>query len=126
MSIPSRSPYHKILTDFFVGKYKLCVSTSILLEYDEILTQKMSKAVAVNIINAILANKNTVLVSPMYRFELITTDPDDNKFVDCAIYANAKCIVTEDAHFDVLEKIQFPKVKVIDIDTFLSLLSIDN
>lgn len=48
--------------------------------------------------------------------------PDDNKFVDCAIVANAQYIVTEDKHFQVLQSIDFPKVDVIDLDSFLSLL----
>ena len=30
MAIPRRSPYHKILTALFAGKYALCVSTDIL------------------------------------------------------------------------------------------------
>ena len=38
--------------------------------------------------------------------------------VDCAIAANAKCIVTEDKHFKVLENIPFPKVEVIGIEDF--------
>ena len=36
----------------------------------------------------------------------------------CAIAANAKCIVTEDKHFKVLEDIPFPKVEVIGIEDF--------
>ena len=55
---------------------------------------------------------------PHYTFALIEADKDDNKFVDCAIAANAKCIVTEDKHFKVLENIPFPKVEVIGIEDF--------
>ena len=33
--------------------------------------------------------------------------------------ANARYIVTEDRHFDVLKKIPFPSVAVIGIDDFL-------
>ena len=35
------------------------------------------------------------------------------------IAANARCIVTEDHHFDVLKTIPFPSVNVINIDDFL-------
>ena len=49
-------------------------------------------------------------------------DPDDNKFVDCAVSANADYIVTNDRHFNVLKGIYFPQVNVIDIDTFKRLL----
>ncbi len=55
-------------------------------------------------------------------FHLIETDKDDNKFVDCAIAANAKYIVTEDHHFNVLKKIEFPKLNVVNIDEFLIIL----
>lgn len=51
---------------------------------------------------------------------VLDTKPDDNKFVDCAIIANAKYIVTQDHHFDVLKNIDFPKVDVVNIQTFLN------
>ena len=55
---------------------------------------------------------------PHYTFALIEADKDDNKFVDCAIAANAKCIVSEDKHFRVLKNIPFPKVEVLGIEEF--------
>ena len=57
------------------------------------------------------------------NFHLITADPDDNKFVDCALNAGADFIVTNDRHFNVLKNIDFPKINVIDIDTFKSIIS---
>ena len=62
---------------------------------------------------------NTRHIKIYFRFGLIKADPDDNKFVDCAIKANAKYIVSEDHHFDVLKTIHFPPVNVISIDEFL-------
>ena len=50
--------------------------------------------------------------------DLITQDPDDNKFVDCAIVANADYLVSEDNHFNVLKDIPFPKVNVITLEQF--------
>lgn len=58
-----------------------------------------------------------------FRFHLIKSDEDDNKFVDCAIAANARYIVTEDHHFDVLKSIEFPVVDIIRIDKFVLLLT---
>lgn len=34
---------------------------------------------------------------------MIATDPDDNKFCDCAIAAEADFLVTEDRHFEALK-----------------------
>lgn len=44
-------------------------------------------------------------------------------FVDYAIVANASYLVSQDHHFDVLHSIDFPKVEVIGLDEFVSLLS---
>ena len=75
------------------------------------------------VVEAILRANNVFRVDAQFRFGLITADPDDNKFVDCAIVANAECVVTNDAHFEVLRTIAFPKVNVAGIDDFL--LSLD-
>lgn len=53
---------------------------------------------------------------------MIETDPDDNKFVDCAIVAHAHFIVTNDRHYDILKQIPYPKVNVVSLDKFLQLL----
>ncbi|MFD1470560.1 PIN domain-containing protein [Hymenobacter caeli] len=63
------------------------------------------------------------LPSPTYRFSLLN-DPDDNKFVDCAIAANAVCIVSHDRDFLPLQHIEFPKVAVVDTEAFRELLQL--
>ena len=42
-------------------------------------------------------------IEPQFRFAVITADPDDNKFCDCAITAEADFVVTDDAHFAALK-----------------------
>ena len=53
-----------------------------------------------------------------FRFRLLN-DEDDDKFVDCAIAANADFIVSHDKDFKPLRNISFLKVKVIDSKEFL-------
>ena len=122
MSIPRKSPYHQILLDFLAGKYLLCVSNEVVLEYEEILTRKVGSLVANNIINAILASSNTIFINPQKRYQLIKSDSDDNKFVDCAISANAKYIVSQDHHYDVIRFNPKFDFTAIDIDVFLAML----
>ena len=122
MSIPRKSPYHQILLDFLAGKYLLCVSNEVVLEYEEILTRKVGSLVANNIINAILASSNTIFINPQKRYQLIKSDSDDNKFVDCAISANAKYIVSQDHHYDVIRFNPEFDFTAIDIDAFLVIL----
>ena len=66
---------------------------------------------------------NVLKLDITFKFHLIESDPDDNKFVDCAIRANAQYIVTEDRHYDILKTINFPKVDIIGIDDFMNILS---
>ena len=118
-SISRRSRYYKIWRNFIDGRYVLCVTTEILEEYEEILSRYLSPLVARLVVEAILRANNVFRVDAQFRFGLITVDPDDNKFVDCAIVANAECVVTNDAHFEVLRTIPFPKVNVVGIDDFV-------
>jgi len=63
--------------------------------------------------------ENVLKKDPFYRLNLITVDPDDNKFVDCAFACQAEFIVTDDTHFDVLQTIPFPKIIVRRLDQFV-------
>lgn len=125
ISLSRRGAYYTVWKEFFSEKYILCYTNEILSEYEEILSQKMGGDIAGNVIKAIISRKNTVRLDVHFRFNLIQEDPDDNKFVDCAIAANASFIVSQDHHFDVLHAIDFPKVELIGIDEFVSLLTVD-
>ena len=123
-SLKRTSIYYPIWRDFILGKYCLCFSDEILDEYEEIIEQRTgSAAIAHSVVNAIINRSNTRHIEIYYHFDLIKADKDDNKFVDCAIKATAKYIVSNDHHFDILKQIPFPKVEVIDINKFIEELS---
>ena len=65
---------------------------------------------------------NVISVNTYYNWNLITVDPDDNKFSDAYINGNADYLVTHDSHFNILKKKQFPKVNIITADNFLLIL----
>ena len=119
-AISRRSRFYPIWREFDQGRYELCVTTEILNEYEEILSRYTSPVVGRMVVEAILRANNVVRVDAQFRFGLIESDPDDNKFVDCAIVANAEYIVTDDAHFDVLRDIPFPRVLVMTAEAFLA------
>lgn len=116
--ISAHSPYRDIWLAFLQKRYMLCVSDEILNEYQEILERHTTAEIAENVILLLLNSRNVRFYSPHFHFHLIEKDPDDNKFVDCAIIAGADYIVSEDSHFHVLEHISFPTVKVIRLDEF--------
>ncbi len=121
-ALPSKSPYHKIWTDILDGKISLCVNTDILEEYEEILAQKTSPDIAHNVVEAIANLTSTLMQTTYMHFELLSNDLDDNKFVDCAIAADAEYIVTNDKHFEALRDIPWPKVEIIKIAEFIKQL----
>lgn len=102
-----RQPWYPILRALLDGRLTLAVSTSILLEYEEITVHLSGpqrwREVATFLELVTQLHGNIRFVEPQFRFNVITADPDDNKFADCAIAAQAEYVVTEDAHFAVLK-----------------------
>lgn len=103
---------------FVKGENTFCVSNEIIEEYTEVLHRLTDYETADYVVKTILNSPFVELITPYFHFNLITADPDDNKFVDCAISANARYIVTNDHHYDVLKSINFPNVNVINIKQF--------
>lgn len=100
----------------------MCVSNDILEEYQEIIAQKANPVVAENVVRAIAESDFAEFCDPHFHLHLITSDPDDNKFVDCAFVANATFIVSNDKHFRELDAVDFPEIKVIKLEQFLQIL----
>ena len=124
-ALPTHSPYHKIWTDVLAGKISLCVNTEILNEYEEILAAKTTQEIAHNVVEAIARLHTTLFQDAYYHFGLIEQDLDDNKFVDCAVAADAVYIVTNDTHFNILKEIDWPKVLVVTIQDFAKQIAND-
>ena len=118
VSVSPKSAYHWVFQKFINEEFTLCVTTDILQEYEEIIGNHMGKIVANTVLQIIENAINVEFVTKYFRWNLINIDPDDNKFVDCAISSNAKYIVTNDKHFNVLKEVKFPKIEIVDIDEF--------
>ena len=65
ISLPSRSPYHRIIQSFNERRFQLVISTPIFLEYEEILSQKANVLVANNVVNALLEAPNIIMQIPI-------------------------------------------------------------
>ena len=120
--LPKNSPYRYLWDAFLRGSFELCYTTEVLHEYEEILPRFYSLKIAEYVVVALIKVENAVQITPFFKWDLITADPDDNKFVDCALNAGADYIVTNDKHFNILKDIDFPPIKVIDIAAFTEML----
>ena len=122
MAISARTKYNQIWKSFLSGDFVLCLSNEILEEYEEVIARNVNPKIAGIVIYTILTRNNVERLDPHFHFHLIQQDEDDKKFVDCAIVSNAKCIVSEDRHFEILKTIDFPKVDILGIDEFVNTL----
>jgi putative PIN family toxin of toxin-antitoxin system len=124
MCLTSRSPWHIIYQSLATNKFYLAVTNEIMLEYEEIIQEKYGLKTAGAFISLLKELPNVYFITPSYRWNLISADPDDNKYCDCAIAGKADYLVTEDNHFDILKTISFPRISVLAIHEFGALLDI--
>jgi putative PIN family toxin of toxin-antitoxin system len=123
VSIPKKSKYRAIFDALIGGYFNAVVSNDILSEYVEIIEQKTTFLIASNIAEMLLNLKNVQKVDIYFEWKLILSDLDDNKYVDAYVCSNADYIITNDHHFKILKQIEFPKVNILTIDEFLSIIN---
>lgn len=117
VSISDKSRLHWIFRKLIDQEYVLCVTTDILAEYAEIIERHMGIEASESVLGVIDNLPNIERITTYFKFHLLK-DEDDDKFVDCAIAANASYIVSHDKDFNILKNIDFPQVLVIDTQTF--------
>ena len=115
--------YNALFRRFVDKAFILCVSTEIMLEYEEILWAKASPLAAIMFTQIIAYTRNVIRKDPYFRLGIITHDNDDNKFVDCAFACQADYIVTDDKHFGEAANSPFPQFKIISLDDFYDLMT---
>ena len=104
--VQGRNPRHRffpILEAVVDGRLNWAVSNRILTEYQEVICRSSGPESWTQLVRLMelleMTTNNLVRVSPQFQFNVISTDPDDNAFTDCAISVNADYVITEDAHF---------------------------
>lgn len=121
VSISRRSQTNWIFQMLLDEEIVLCVTTDILLEYEEMIALHMSQRLAEETLGVLLSLPNVERIEKYFYFDLIPNDADDNKFVDCAIASGADFIVSEDRAFNILKSIPFPKVACLTLSEFSDL-----
>ena len=117
-TIGKKSPNRWIFDKIRTGGLELCVSNEILLEYEEIFSQKTNQVVTRNIINFLLISPYVHFIDIYFNWNIIEKDPDDNKFIDCAISSGAYCLISNDKHFNEAKNIDFPEITILTLEEF--------
>ena len=119
ISILSRKlNFQKILYALINEEFNLFVTNEIILEYEEKIRFFFNEDQVDYFLQLLNILPNIHKINTFYHLNIISNDPSDNKFVDCAFASNAKYIVTNDKHFNILKNINFPKIEVITIEYF--------
>lgn len=116
-ALSSRSAYHWLIRLLLEEKIEVYVTTEIVMEYEEVLKQKYSAAVAEHFLMALKELPNVHFVQIYFNWNLLD-DEDDNKFADCYIAANAAYLITNDSGFNKLKTVSFPSFTVLNIQEF--------
>ena len=117
-SIGKRSDFRNVFDAYLDGIFTLCVSTEVLLEYEEKFGQFWGESVTHNLLGLILTSENTTLHSIFFSFNLVTDDPDDNKFADLYLSSGADLLISNDKNLLALNDNKFPILRVIKLEEF--------
>lgn len=121
--IGKRSALRPLWDAFINAKYSIMVSEDILKEYEEILQIYAAKDADRLVMEIFAETQQVIYHSIYYKWNMVIEDPDDNKFFNVAVAANADYLVTNDAHFNRIKSIKFPKVSIINSDESLQIIS---
>jgi len=124
--IGKKSKFRKLFDKFLEGKLTLCVSSEILLEYEEKFLEFWGEEVTNNLLGVLLTSENVLLQPIYFNFNLVSGDADDNKFVDTYISSSADFLVTNDAKLLLVGRNEFPEVKTISLVEFFDFIHTSN
>ena len=122
-SINRKRPAYNLYLIFQELKFDWVISNEIYLEYREVLTKFYSEDTAEYVLSRLLNSSNVIFQEAYFKWDLIQIDTSDNKFVDLAISSNADYLLSNDKHFNVLKELEFPRVHVVHLNEFLSLIN---
>lgn len=122
-SIPPQSSHYWLYLAFEQEKFYWLISNEILSEYEEKLIDNYSENTATIVLNVLSVAPNVIYKEPYFKWNLVDKDPDDNKFADLTIAANADYLVTNDKHFNDLKKLEFPKLNIVTLEEFREILA---
>ena len=120
--ISPRSDAHWLWQALLAAGFELFVTNDVLEEYAEIVGKEMGQEVADAALDLLTDLPNVHLIQKYFLWQLVEADPDDNKFLDCAIAAGARFLVSEDRHLRIIEKYTYFGVELVTLKTFKAIL----
>ena len=88
------------------GKIVLCLSQKMIEEYLEVLNRfgLNDKNEISNLTRLFAEGYNSIFTTKTPNIEVVDDDPDDNKFLECAVVLDSKIIISGDSHLKKIKK----------------------
>ena len=88
------------------GKIILCLSQSIIEEYIEVLNRLglKDRQELFKLTKLFAEGYNSIFAAHTPLINLVRDDPDDNKFIECAVELDSKIIISGDKHLKKIKK----------------------
>lgn len=102
----------KIIDLWKDGKITLCLSQEIVEEYIVVLMRLgVDNDEIRDLMKLFAENYHSIFTAKTPKISVVKDDPDDNKFIECAIALDCKTIISDDKHLKNIKR-------YIDIDIF--------
>ncbi|MCD6151039.1 MAG: putative toxin-antitoxin system toxin component, PIN family [Deltaproteobacteria bacterium] len=103
------------------GKVVLCLSQKIIEEYLEVLNRLglEDKHEIENLTKLFAEGYNSIFTSKTPRLKVVEDDPDDNKFIECAVALDSKFIISGDKHLKDIKK--YVDIEILSPKEFINL-----
>ena len=88
------------------GKITLCLSQAIIEEYIDVLNRLglKNKNEIQKLTRLFAESYNSVFTIATPNLDIVKDDPDDNKFIECAVALDSKIIISGDKHLRSIKK----------------------
>ena len=88
------------------GEIVLCLSQKIIEEYLEVLNRLglTEKSEIENLTRLFAEGYHAIFTAKTPNLEVVKDDPDDNKFLECAVAFDSKVIISGDKHLQQIKK----------------------
>ena len=107
-----------VIQSVIEGRSILYISTPILEEIEAVLLRpkfKLNTSIVRNLVYEI--EQISIFAESKKAINIVKKDPDDNKFIECAIASNSEFIISGDVH--LLEIKKYRKIKIITPQEYL-------
>ena len=111
----------EIINFWKIGQITLCLSQEIIEEYIEVLNRLglKEKNEIENLTKLFAEGYHSIFTAKTPSIKIVRDDPDDNKFIECAVALDSKIIISGDKHLRNIKK--YIDIEILSPKQFIEL-----